>query len=197
MDVKTLKVPFVRHHKERLDIKMSPKFEEMFDIVMLSERKCPNGLPINHYPIDGTVEDKDVEEFVGFVNTVIESTIETAILYSIFEGKNYSGINPIDFLDMSGKGYSETKFEEYEMVVKPEVHSLQWDERRSQRVVYIKKGEKLGTIYFAPPNRFCTTDMIAKRGYVFTYDFGEKVEIMAETNFIVVLENPEHIYLEN
>lgn len=186
----------IKDHYGKVDVKINPEFKEMFNIEMISERVTPNGFRVNHYPVNYTVDEEDLDSAIQEVNSNMEATIEEAILHSIFEGKNYSNINPIDFLFLAGKRYSEEKFEEYRIISRSSVEPSPWSERRSQKLAYVEKGRKLGTIYFSPANRFSTFRSEGREGYIFTFEIDGKVEVMGEVNLIVVLENPEYIYLE-
>lgn len=98
-------------------------------------------------------------------------------------------------LEEAEKYFKDLGYEHTHLYVKHFVEDCDWTEKRTKvsKVLLPKTAAAIISVKFSPANRFSTVNTVAKELYAFVYqNIGEDIlEIMAESNYLVVLEHPE------
>ena len=180
-----------------LSIEIDPTLLQFFDVVYLSGKQVPGTeLKTGHYPVDGFSNKGWLTQELEKIGKGLSYTINHAIQHAITTGENYSPnkTNCLNYEEYTGKQFAKDKPESFDVVVLGIFQDMQWGERRNALFAHVEKGKKLGKIYFSPPNRFNTAEAQVRLGYAFSYEVDHGFELMCETNFLVVIENPEYVY---
>lgn len=180
-----------------LSIKIDPTLLQFFDVVYLSGKQVPGTeLKTGHYPADSFSDKEKLHEKIDKIGKGLTYWINHAIKHSIITGENYSPnkTNCLNYEEYTSKQFAKKKPESFDVVALGDIKDMLWGERRNVLFAHVEKGKKLGKIYFSPANRFDTVGTEAKCGYAFSYEVDHGFELICETNFLVVVENPEYVY---
>lgn len=166
----------------------------------------------NHYPIDDCLKGilapeseliEKLENIQKAQSQILQENIESVLFKGVFESRTYGDIDwlkeknhtPLNMtLEEAEKYLKDMGYEHTHLYVKHFVEDCDWTEKRTKvsKVLMPKTAAPIITVKFSPANRFSTVSTVAKELYAFAYQNVQEdiIEIMAESNYLVVLERP-------
>lgn len=167
----------------------------------------------NHYPIDDCLKGiwtsetdliKKLETIQQAQSLILKDNIDCVLFKGVFESRAYGDIDwlkeknhtPLNMtLEDAEKYFKDLGYEHTHLYVKHFVEDCDWTEKRIKvgKVLMPKTAAPIVSVKFSPANRFSTVNTVAKELYAFVYQNVQEdiIEIMAESNYLVVLEHPE------
>lgn len=176
---------------------------------VINGRECIS----NHYPIDDFLKGllasetdliKKLENIQQAQAVILKQNIDSVLFKGVFESRAYGDIDwvkeknhtPLNMtLEEAEKYFKDLGYEHTHQYEKHFIEDCDWAEKRTKvsKVLLPKTAAPIITIKFSPANRFSTVNTVAKELYTFVYQNVQEdiIEIMAESNYLVVLEHPE------
>lgn len=167
----------------------------------------------NHYPVDDSLKgvlapESELIEKLSNIREAqqinLQENIDSVLFKGIFESHAYGDIDwlkeanhtPLEMtLEEAEKYFKDLGYEHTHLYSKTFIEDCDWTAKRTKvsKVLLPKTAAAIISVNFSPANRFNTVNTVAKELYAFLYQNVQEdvIEIMAESNYLVVLEHPE------
>lgn len=188
----------------KLDCNLSfVKFEHLtIRKPVIDGRECISA----HYPVDevmigGDIVESELIQKLEKIHKLQSLTLKEKVDSVLFTGifKYYCHYEDIDWVQEKGQVRLEMSFDRAEKYFKDlgyentYLYSKKALDGKVTKVLLPETAASIITVKFSPAGRFPTVNTVAKELYAFVYQNLKEnaIEIMAESNYLVVLEHPE------